>query len=368
MPKFFILGCLLIHFSPGTTSILKHSIRDSNGVIVENDNDVCDAMCYSNYSDIVVSFGLRIEKRGIWGLGNGTDYGLIPYQKTCFKEECKYGCHHRTGIRERLNPFQSCLGACEARFRVNFAENENNTDFINRAWEACLHACRLPYKTKIRWNVYIDLRSGEPIWNFERIISDGHRISSEALEYDDLISTVVLRKNHFFMDPSSKLRFPNLNVYDADSRAMQTIMMEMLEKVRQEISSMSPRRFDGISSIDYVGPRLVEHGPNGPIVKDITELQYRPKEVIIYQSGEFREQHFTLMSFMFVMMSSVMLCACMKLRSQYLAFKTTRLRRSSSTTQSDDWTKQIPTTGEAPPCYSPPDRNSSIQLMKNNSR
>ncbi|EFO86156.1 hypothetical protein CRE_01940 [Caenorhabditis remanei] len=348
MPKFFILGCLLIHFSPGTTSILKHSIRDSNGVIVENDNDVCDAMCYSNYSDIV--------------------------------EECKYGCHHRTGIRERLNPFQSCLGACEARFRVNFAENENNTDFINRAWEACLHACRLPYKTKIRWNVYIDLRSGEPIWNFERIISDGHRISSEALEYDDLISTVVLRKNHFFMDPSSKLRFPNLNVYDADSRAMQTIMMEMLEKVRQEISSMSPRRFDGISSIDYVGPRLVEHGPNGPIVKDITELQYRPKEVIIYkgmvfnmddlldQSGEFREQHFTLMSFMFVMMSSVMLCACMKLRSQYLAFKTTRLRRSSSTTQSDDWTKQIPTTGEAPPCYSPPDRNSSIQLMKNNSR
>ena len=51
---------------------------------MENDNDVCDAMCYSNYSDIVVSFGLRIEKRGIWGLGNGTDYGKMQeVQRKC---------------------------------------------------------------------------------------------------------------------------------------------------------------------------------------------------------------------------------------------------------------------------------------------
>ncbi|EGT59603.1 hypothetical protein CAEBREN_06899 [Caenorhabditis brenneri] len=329
----------------GSDGIRQHTIRDANGVIVENDNDVCDAMCRHNYSDIV--------------------------------EECQYGCHHRTGIRERLNPFQSCLGACEARFRVNYAERGNDTDFINRAWEACLHACRLPYKTKIRWNVYIDLRSGEPIWNFERIVSDGHRVSSEALQYDDLISTVVLRRNHFFMDPSSKLRFPNLNVYDADSRAMQTIMMEMLEKVRQEISSMSPRRFDGVSSIDYVGPRLVEHGPNGPIVKDITELQYRPKEVIIYkgmvfnmdelldQSGEFREQHFTLISFMFFMLCGFMLCVCMKARHNYITAKNSRVRRSSTCTRSsDDWTKQIPTTGEAPPCYSPPEKYNTAKLMR----
>lgn len=61
---------------------------------------------------------------------------------------------------------------------------------------------------------------------------------------------------------------------------MQLIMMEMLKKVRQEITSMAPRRFDGVSSIDYIGPRLVENGPNGPVIKDITELEYRPKDVL----------------------------------------------------------------------------------------
>ncbi|CAP22067.2 Protein CBG00559 [Caenorhabditis briggsae] len=340
------LGILLL--IPGILSAIpkQHQVRDSNGVIVENDNDVCDGMCHSNYSDVL--------------------------------EECRYGCHHRTGIRQQVNPFQSCLGSCESRFRANFDKFGNETDFINRAWEACLHACRLPYKTKIRWNVYIDLRSGEPIWNFERIVSDGHRISSEALEYQDLISTIVLRKHNFFMDPSSKLRFPNLNVYDADNRAMQAIMTEMLQKVRQELSSVSPRRFDGISSIDYVGPRVVENGPNGPVVKDITELQYSPKEVIIYKGvvfkmddlldqADFREQHFTLMGFMIIMMVSVLVCACAKLRSQWVAYKATRVRRySNCSRQSDDWTKRIPTTGDAPPCYSPREDRNSVKLIVQN--
>uniref|UniRef100_A0A1I7V139 Uncharacterized protein n=1 Tax=Caenorhabditis tropicalis TaxID=1561998 RepID=A0A1I7V139_9PELO len=321
------MNLLLLIWSLPLVAAALQSLHDANGVLVENDNEVCDGMCHLNYSDIL--------------------------------EECQYGCDHRSGIKERLNPFQSCLGACEGRFRHNYAERKNDTDFINRSWDACLHACRLPYKTKIRWNVYIDVRSGEPIWNFERIISDGHTVSSEALEYDDLISTVVLRRHHFFMDPSSKLRFPNLNVYDADSRAMQTIMMEMLDKVRQEISSMSPRRFDGTSSIDYIGPRLVEHGPNGPVVKDITELQYRPKEVLIYKGmvfnmdglldEEFPQQHFALIAFMVFVVSSFSLIGCIKLRHNYMMSKNSRVRRSSS---QDDWTKRIPTTGEAPPLYS----------------
>ncbi|CAA90253.1 uncharacterized protein CELE_F54C9.7 [Caenorhabditis elegans] len=327
-----------------STVLAIHTIRDLNGVIVENDNDICDGMCHSNYSDII--------------------------------KECQYGCNHRSGIRERLNPFQSCLGACEARFRVNYAERGNDTEFINRAWEACLHACRLPYKTKIRWNVYIDLRSGEPIWNFERIISDGHRISSEALEYDDLISTVALRKSHFFMDPSSKLRFPNLNVYETDSRAMQLIMMEMLKKVRQEITSMAPRRFDGVSSIDYIGPRLVENGPNGPVIKDITELEYRPKDVLFYKGMVFKiedlfdnyeeyQDHRTMfMYFSLIVLGFVMICGCFKLRNHYAATEAARLRRVTHQDGSDDWTKRIPTTGEAPPYYSPPERKKLFDLLK----
>lgn len=38
-----------------STVLAIHTIRDLNGVIVENDNDICDGMCHSNYSDIIVS-------------------------------------------------------------------------------------------------------------------------------------------------------------------------------------------------------------------------------------------------------------------------------------------------------------------------
>lgn len=59
----------------------------------------------------------------------------------------------------------------------------------------------------------------------------------------------------------------------------------MLNKVRREMSRLAPQRFDGISSIDYIGPRIIEHGPNGPTVTDVTELLYSPKEVIICESA-----------------------------------------------------------------------------------
>ncbi|CAI2340178.1 unnamed protein product [Caenorhabditis sp. 36 PRJEB53466] len=310
------------------------AVTGLDGVSVEHDGEMCSRMCVANYSDAV--------------------------------EECEFGCQHRTGIRERINPFNTCFNACEDRFKQNILERANETEWLNRAWDVCLHACQLPYKTKIRWNVYIDFRSGEPIWNFERMMSDGQNIHNIGMEYDDLINTVALQENIVFTDPNVKSYsnpFSFLRIHQADNRMLHNIMMTMLKNVRQEMSQLAPHRFDGFSSIDYIGPRIVEHGPNGPTVTDIAELQYRPKEVVIYNPHARRDERVIIVYFLLFAFLCTMVFALLHLRRYHDAVQRFHLHRAALARQrltdddleSGQWAKKIPP-GTAPPSYSSPEK------------
>uniref|UniRef100_A0A8R1EE82 Reverse transcriptase domain-containing protein n=2 Tax=Caenorhabditis japonica TaxID=281687 RepID=A0A8R1EE82_CAEJA len=140
---------------------------------VPKDGNVCEKMCATNYTDVL--------------------------------KECTFGCSHRTGIRERTNPFNVCFTACENRFEKNL-QSHNDSDYANRAWDGCFHACQLPYKTNFRWNVYVDLRSGEPLWNFERIMTDGPKARSVGVGFDDLINSISTHNMPLLPDPSIRLK------------------------------------------------------------------------------------------------------------------------------------------------------------------
>uniref|UniRef100_A0A8R1DMJ3 Uncharacterized protein n=1 Tax=Caenorhabditis japonica TaxID=281687 RepID=A0A8R1DMJ3_CAEJA len=146
---------------------------------------------------------------------------------------------------------------------------------------------------------------------------------------------------------------------------MQNIMLEMLHRVRMEMAKVASNRFDGFTSINYIGPRVVESGPNGPIITDITELAYRPKEILIYNSRDtHRDRKIFVIYFLLFAFLCTMLCALVHLRRYHETLQRIRMHRAEITRHhrimedgmdSGHWTKQIPI-GTAPPSYSSPEK------------